>query len=93
MTLIDVAADAAGSTDAGIGYYGVHHLALNTDDMKMTVILIEHQMRVVMGVCEHIAVLDYGEKISEGRPDEVQKDPRVIEAYLGTGRPLTEGGP
>ena len=62
------------------------------DDLKMTVILIEHQMRVVMGVCEHITVLDHGEKISEGRPEEVQKDPRVVEAYLGTGRLLTEDG-
>ncbi len=61
------------------------------DDLKMTVILIEHQMRVVMGVCEHITVLDHGEKISEGRPEEVQKDPRVVEAYLGTGRLLDEG--
>ena len=61
------------------------------DDLKMTVILIEHQMRVVMGVCEHITVLDHGEKISEGRPEEVQKDPRVVEAYLGTGRILSEG--
>ncbi|TAK72646.1 MAG: ABC transporter ATP-binding protein [Dehalococcoidia bacterium] len=61
------------------------------DDLKMTVILIEHQMRVVMGVCEHITVLDHGEKISEGRPEEVQKDPRVVEAYLGTGRLLREG--
>ncbi len=60
------------------------------DDLKMTIILIEHQMRVVMGVCEHITVLDHGEKISEGRPEEVQKDPRVVEAYLGTGRLLNE---
>jgi ABC-type branched-subunit amino acid transport system ATPase component len=60
------------------------------DDLKMTVVLIEHQMRVVMGVCEHIVVLDHGEKISEGRPDEVQRDQRVVEAYLGTGKLLRE---
>jgi branched-chain amino acid transport system ATP-binding protein len=63
------------------------------DDLRMTIILIEHQMRVVMGVCEYITVLDHGEKISEGRPEQVQKDPRVVEAYLGTGRLLTEDGP
>ncbi|MGE5593049.1 MAG: ABC transporter ATP-binding protein [Betaproteobacteria bacterium] len=69
---------------------GLMDLIEEIRDSGITIFLIEHDMQVVMGVSDLVAVMDNGQKISEGTPEEVQQDPRVIEAYLGTGDDLEE---
>lgn len=81
---------AAGMNPAEIGRL-MEYIHFIRERFNLTILLIEHQMRLVMNICERITVMDFGEVIARGTPKEIQDDPRVIEAYLGRGAAARQG--
>ncbi|MDR1660721.1 MAG: high-affinity branched-chain amino acid ABC transporter ATP-binding protein LivG, partial [Desulfovibrio sp.] len=61
------------------------HIRWIYDEFKISIWMIEHQMKVVMALCQRLAVMDFGCTIAEGTPEEIRRDPQVIRAYLGDG--------
>ncbi len=82
---------AAGMNPGEVGHL-IEMIRWIRDEFKLTIWLIEHHMRVVMSICENMKVLDFGETIAEGQPDEIRQNPRVIQAYLGGEEPAHARG-